>query len=174
MKLWKIILMAGILVLALSVEVQAEPTKNVKVVNEPNFNVLNNVDTTITNDATNPVPVTVQNGNGGTNEKELVEIVQLDVPHDTILPVYTVPSGKKLVITDVIVSGIGDSFMEIRRDGVVVSRVNKDRHEIYQHTYNSGIEFQENQVLSINNPNLTPEFLINWELRGYQVDVDGS
>ena len=75
----KLILMAGIImVLAFSVEVEAKGKKkdvnvvnepNVNVVNEPNVNVLNNVDVNITNDESNPVPVTVQNGNNGAAEK---------------------------------------------------------------------------------------------------------
>ena len=101
----KLILMAGIImVLAFSVEAEAQGvTKDVNVVNEPNVNVLNNVDVNITNDENNPVPVVVQNGNNGAAEKELVEFVQLDVPPDTTIDIFTVPAGKKLVITDVIV-----------------------------------------------------------------------
>ena len=105
----KLILMAGIImVLAVSVTVAAQGiTKDVNVINEPNVNVLNNVETTITNDGTNPVPVTVQNG---VAEKELVEIVELDVANattaGTVFDVYTVGTGKRLVITDVIVTNV--------------------------------------------------------------------
>jgi len=157
--------------LAWSVEVQAEPTKDVNVVNDPNVNVLNNVDTTITNDATNPVPVTVQNGN---NEKELVEIVSLDVASATTLAVYTVPLDKQLIITDVIISSPGDGFpLEIQRDGAVISRIRLEdsANGTYDHSYVSGIQFQENEILSIRNGGGATT---NWELRGYQVDVNGS
>ena len=57
------------------------------------------------------MPVTVQNGNNGAGEKELVEIVELDVEDtaaaETVFDVYTVGTGKRLVITDVIVTKVG-------------------------------------------------------------------
>lgn len=174
-----LILMAGILVLAFSVGAEAAPTKDVNVVNEPNVNVLNNVDVNITNDETNPVPVTVQNGNNGAAEKELVEIVELDVPgNNTTLDVFTVPNGKRLVITDLIVSNnrIGSPPIpnaEILRDGSVYSRFmvasssGSGGAGVYQHSYVSGIEFTEGQIVSIRNPggqNVDPT---HWELRGY-------
>ena len=65
----KLILMAGVMVLAFSVGAAVEAKKkpkDVNVVNEPNVSVLNNVDVNVTNDETNPVPVTVQMPAAGT------------------------------------------------------------------------------------------------------------
>jgi len=165
----KLILMAGILVLAFSVGAEAAPTKDVNVVNEPNVNVLNNVDVNITNDGTNPVPVTVQNGNNGAAEKELVEIVELDVAGNTTLPVYTVAAGKRLVITDGIINGTGNPW-GIHRDGSVVSRiqVTSSARTPYNHSYVSGIEFQENVTVSVKTGTSDGT---DWELRGYLTDM---
>ena len=165
-----LILMAGIMVLAFSVGTEVEAKKkpkDVNVVNEPNVNVLNNVDVNVTNDETNPIPVTVQNGNNNGSEKELVEIVRLDVAGETtLLAVFTVLPSKRLVVTDVIISG-GDGFQEILRDGAVVSRIMVN-DGTYEHSYVSGIEFQEDAVISIT----TGPHPTNWELRGYLTDVN--
>jgi len=179
----KLILMAGIIMaLAFSVEAQGM-TKDVNVVNEPNVNVLNNVDVNITNDGTNPVPVTVQNGAA---EKELVEIVELDVEDDdnteTVFDVYTVGTGKRLVITDVIVTnltGLAMKQMRIFRDGVVVSPFSlgiagSGGTGTYDHSYVSGIEFTEGQIVGISPGPDTSGLTTNWELRGYLTDVNGS
>ena len=178
----KLILMVGIImVLAFSVDAEAKgKTKDVNVVNEPNVNVLNNVDVNITNDENNPVPVTVQNGAA---EKELVEIVELDVEDDdnteTVFDVYTVGTDKRLVITDVIVlnlSGGGLANMRILRDGVVVSNFSDEfgGGGTYNHSYVSGIEFAEGEIVGISpGPNAAGK-TTNWELRGYLTDVNGS
>ena len=179
----KLILMAGILVLAFSVGAEAAPTKDVNVVNEPNVNVLNNVDVNITNDENNPVPVTVQNGNNGAAEKELVEIVELDIEDDdnteTVFDVYTVGTDKRLVITDVIVlnsSSTSIQKMRIFRDGVVVSNFsdNSSGGGAYNHSYVSGIEFAEGEIVGISPGPSTAGVKTNWELRGYLMDVNGS
>ena len=156
--------------LALGGVAQAQAPKDVNVVNEPNVSVLNNVDVNVTNDTTNPVPVVVQNGTSTPPVKELVEIIQLDVPADNTVDVYTVPSGKQLAITDVIIRGGGTTApFQIFRDGSIVSRVSIGATvgAQYNHSYVSGIEFQENQVVSIRAPNIS-----DWELRGYQTDIN--
>lgn len=171
-----LILMAGIIMaLAFLVEAEAAPAKDVNVVNEPNVNVLNNVDVNITNDGNNPVPVTVLNGNNGAAEKELVEIIQLDVPSDTTIDIYTVPAGKKLLITDVIVHHGDSRFMEIHRNGTVVSRfrLTTTSTTTFGHSYISGIEFQEGDILSVRN-GAGGANQNGFELRGYLTDVNGS
>jgi hypothetical protein len=164
-------------------EVKAQAPKDVNVVNEPNVNVLNNVDVNVTNDTTNPVPVVIQNGNNGQVEKELVEIVRLDVQNPRLgtgqlpppIDVYTVPGGRRLVITDVIISGGSSGRHSIWRDGTIVSRVRiaptgTGGVSPYDHSYVSGIEFQENQTVSIQPP--PTSIGADFELRGYQTDMN--
>jgi len=160
--------------LSLGGEVQAQPTRDVNVVNEPNVSVLNNVDVNVTNDTTNPVPVVIQNGTSAPPVKELVEIIQLDVPGGTTLNPFTVPSGKRLLITDVIIStGGGATGLEILRDGAIVSRIqefNSGAEQIYNHSYVSGIEFKEGELLSIRTGGATGN-ITHWELRGQLTDI---
>ena len=172
----KLILMAGIImVLAFSVTVAAQgKTKDVNVVNEPNVNVLNNVDVNVTNDENNPVPVTVLNGNNGAAEKELKEFVQLDIPLDSTFGLFTVPAGKKLLITDIIVHSIAGALMQILRNGTVVSRfwIQDAGTGTFGHSYNSGIEFQDGDILGIRVGIAATDN--GFELRGYLTDVNGS
>jgi len=175
----RLILITGIMVLTFGVgdaDARKKHSVSVKVVNEPNVNVLNNVDVNVTNDETNPVPVTVQNGDNNGSEKKLVEIVALDVPPQTTLAVYTVPSGMRLVITDVLINGPGSGHpMEILRDGTIVSRQFLGGTTYFHHSYVSGIEFLENVIVSVKNgQDLGDDHESNWELRGYQTDVNGS
>lgn len=165
----KLILMAGLMALVLPIRAEAQVTKNVNVVNEPNVNILNNVDATITNDASNPVPVVVQGGTNNGQEKELVEIVRLAVLPQTTLDVFTVPPGKRLVITDVLINNISaQAFsLAILRDGNIASFIRLvDQFVPHNHSYVSGIEFLENQVVSIQGSTLGSGST-DWELRGY-------
>ena len=110
----------------------------------------------------------------GSSQPELVEIVQLDVPGGTTLNPFTVPSGKRLVITDVIIStGSGATGLEILRDGAIVSRIqefNGAAEQIYNHSYVSGIEFKEGELLSIRTGGATGN-ITHWELRGQLTDI---
>lgn len=136
--------------LLLGGEVKAEPTKDVNVVNEPNVNVLNNVDVNVTNDTINPVPVVVQNGTTSAPTKELVEIT-LDGP-STPTVVYTVPTGQRLIITDVTITlnnSPSSSDFLIQRNNVTISRPTIKNNavvtdgSVYQRSYLSGIQFNE-------------------------------
>jgi len=133
-------------------------------------------DVNVTNDTPNPVPVVIQNGTNTPQVKELVEIVVLDFNNSVFNPqppldVYTVPAGKRLVITDVIIGGTSGPHT-IFRDGTIVSRVNMAKTvPQYNHSYVSGIEFQENQIVSIQ-AQPTNQYLSDYELRGYQTDIN--
>ena len=100
----------------------------------------------------------------------------LDFVHNSAtqppLDVYTVPAGKRLVITDVIIGGTSGPYT-IFRDGTIVSRVNmRNTVPQYNHSYVSGIEFQENQIVSIQAKSDFPDNLSDYELRGYQTDIN--
>ena len=85
----------------------------------------------------------------------------------TPIDIYTVPVGKRLVITDVIISGCG-GLHSIFRDNTIVFR-----HHLsptYSHSYVSGIEFQENQIVGIRPHSLN--CTSDWELRGQQTDIN--
>jgi len=105
--------------------------------------------------------------------QEFVEIVELAVPINTTVDVFTVPNGKRLVITDVIVAFLGfENFFgaTILRDGAVVSSfsigdIGDGAVATYDHSYVSGIEFAEGAIVSIN-PGVANQ-TSNWELRGY-------
>ncbi len=103
---------------------------------------------------------------------DLTEIVVLDVNPGEVRNVYTVPLGKRVIITDVIISSnirLGNK-QDILRDGKVISRINVPNISDgnYEHSYVTGIEFTENQTLSISNGSDIGEGTsTNWELRGY-------
>ncbi len=170
-------LIAACLILGLTLggEAQADPTKDVRVVNEPNVNFLNNVDSTITNDATNPVPVTVQNGNNGVVAKELVEITAFyDRPAQTgSVSVYTVPTGKRLVITDVQVSGNESTQNGFSGCPRTIQRSANGMEAVmlfyisFSKYYVSGIEFKENETVFVKAQCTEDTF---FELRGYLMD----
>ncbi len=160
--------------LSLGGEVNAQPTKDVNVVNEPNVSVLNNVDVNVTNDETNPIPVTVQNGNNGVVAKELVEITALPDRHSQVgVSVYTVPVGKRLVITDVQVSSGEDTQNGFSRCARIIQRTANGMEALmsflttFSKQYVSGIEFKENETVFVKAPCSANTF---FELRGYLTD----
>jgi len=122
-------------------------------------------DVNVINDATNPVPVLVQNSDG--NPFELVEIAGRGQENPVTL--FTVPSGKRVIITDVIFTifpstqGTG----RIMRNGVTVAQPSSNPAIFYSHTYASGIEFVEGDtvnVVSVADSNF-------FELRGVMMDL---
>ncbi len=79
----------------------APPAKDVNVVNTPlSVDLASTANVNVVNDASSPVPVTVQNADAET--AQLVEIVGTVGSSRTTL--FTVPSGKRVIITDVVVS----------------------------------------------------------------------
>jgi len=78
-------------------------------------------------------------------QPELVEIIQLDVGQSFLPPidVYTVPTGKRLVITDVIIRSEFGKNHSIFRDGTIVSRITvpfgRTGSGVYNHSYVLGI-----------------------------------
>ena len=107
----------------------------------------------------------------GSQQPELVEIVVLDYRNNFQPPldVYTVPVDKRLVITDVIRRCGVQGKYSIFRDGTIVSRVEEG---VYQNSYVSGIEFQENQIVSIQSPPVSSGPGCDWELRGVLTDIN--
>ena len=127
-------------------QVQGDPpTRDVNVVNTP----------------TNPVPVVVQNGDADGVATELFELVVLNVTGTVNL--FTVPTDKRLLITDVIVSG-AVSNSQILRGTSVVSNIIVLSSQTYEHSYVSGIEFASGETRSIS-PGSSGQ--TNWELRGF-------
>ena len=127
---------------------------------------------TVVNGTDMPIPVVVQNG---TNiGRESVEFLLQGYDTSDMQPqsveIFTVPTGKALIITDVLVSVASGSVFkgaEIRRDGTAVSFI-QTFVGVYQHSYHSGIEFSEGQLLTIFAPTNAHT---NWELRGYLTDI---
>ncbi len=79
----------------------APPAKDVNVVNTPlSVDLATTANVNVVNDANNPVPVMVQTADAET--AQLVEIVGTVGGSTTTL--FTVPSGKRVIITDVVVS----------------------------------------------------------------------
>jgi hypothetical protein len=121
-------------------EVKAQAPKDVNVVNEPNVNVLNNVDVNVTNNVENPVPVVVQNGTSPAPVKEIVEITAERL-NNTPTVVYTVPTGKRLTITDVTIAATSNNFLGIQRNNATISKP-YPVNQVYQRSYISGIQFK--------------------------------
>jgi hypothetical protein len=65
-------------------------------------------------------------------------------------------------------------FYSIFRDGTIVSRVatGVTAAALYSNSYVSGIEFQENQIVSIQAPPVNSTSFSDWELRGFQTDIN--
>ncbi len=122
-------------------------------------------DVNVINDATNPVPVLVQNSDG--NAFELVEITGMGGSSPVTL--FTVPSGKRVIITDVIftispsVTGVG----RIMRNSVTVAQPSANPAIFYSHTYASGIEFVDGDKVNVVSV-ATDNF---FELRGVMMDL---
>jgi len=180
-----LIIIAACLTVGLSLggEVKAQPTKDVNVVNEPNVSVLNNVDVNVTNGATNPIPVTVQNGSNGAAEKDLVEIAELVSNGEGFKSVYIVPIGKQLLIKDVTISAISKNCSPaIGRPGGSQPKVIMQASlpiifadsvsplaigATFTKTYETGIKFDQEETVSLlaNCGNS-----VFFELRGYLTD----
>ena len=148
------------------------PAKDVNVVNTPDVNVVNiplpvelatTANVNVVNDEMNPVPVVVQDDDGDSAEsREFVILVTTPTPVD----LFTVPSGKRLVLTDVTVSSLLGQNAFISRSGVVVSRPFVST-TTYSHTYRTGIQFLEGDTLTVRSGNSTAFF----ELRGVMTDL---
>ena len=186
MTLSKLILMVGVMILAFAVgdaEAKKKP-KDVNVVNEPNVSVLNNVDVNVTNGATNPIPVTVQNGSNGAAEKDLVEIAELVSNGEGFKSVYIVPIGKQLLIKDVTISALSKNCSPaIGRPGGSQPKVIMQASlpvkfsafsgspvaigATFTKTYETGIKFDQEETVSLlaNCGNS-----VFFELRGYLTD----
>ena len=104
------------------------------------------------------------------------ELNQVDVP--TV--VYTVPIGKRLVLTDVTIhmralSG-SHTPLEIQRNNATVSKIPALREragagggEVYQRSYLSGIPFNAGDTVGVlGSDNIVAFF----ELRGFQTDMN--
>jgi hypothetical protein len=93
-----------------------------------------------------------------------VEIVS---PSVTVpdLPVYTVPAGHRLIITDVLTSS-NCSPRHIYRDASEVSQHRNNVGNTVNHTYQSGIEFREGQTVRAG-VDAGCGFPAFFELRGY-------
>lgn len=100
---------------------------------------------------------------------EIVEIAQNLSPDGTLVTVYEVPMNRRLVITDLIITG-----------GYCGHRLNRDRgllltlcipagttagtHATFAHTFATGIEFEAGQTLDLQNS--SPDGA-QYYLRGY-------
>ncbi len=89
---------------------------------------------------------------------ETMEFNPGDTPADTTVNLYTVPRGKRLVITDVVISNNGQPqfdprmFGSILRGDRTVMRVAILPGDTFEHTFATGIEFRAGQVLAVRNP----------------------
>ncbi len=123
----------------------------------------------ITNDDTNPVPVTVQNG--ATNDSNVIEITAAPT-NKTPTVVFTVPNGQRVVITDVVIIGGGTGggcCPAIQRNSVDIARVSTQPDRKYQQTYRSGIEFNQGDTVGVVGLNNVGE--VFFELRGVQTSL---
>ena len=96
-----------------------------------------------------------------------VGIVRLNVPpSSTPTSLYTVPPGKRLTITDIIVSPTGNNAGTVLfyRDATPVSAPAIFFTNTYEHSYVSGIIFTESQVLSVVQLVSGPVYI---EIRGF-------
>ena len=112
------------------------PAKDVNVVNTPlSVDLATTANVNIVNDEANPVPVVVQGEDGDASEP-MEFLVEVRTP--TPVDLFTVPSGKRLVITDVIVqTDTSKQKVEIQRNGVIVSQ--PSAAPIYSHTISSSV-----------------------------------
>jgi hypothetical protein len=98
-----------------------------------------------------------------------VEIVMTLSSPSPAVAVYTVPPGKQLTITDVIIAAGSGGTASIYRNGTGVSRVTLGgtATSTYEHSYVSGIVFEETQIVSIDNLGGGSGGSVHYELRGF-------
>lgn len=102
---------------------------------------------------------------GGSGGNGLVEITHESSGGPTV--VYTVPTGKRLVITDITISnGSNDNFYGIQRNNVTISKPYILVGSTYQRSYVNGIEFNEGDTVGVSAPSTNVFF----ELRGVLTD----
>ena len=105
--------------------------------------------------------------------KEAVEIVENDAGTLTSKTVYTVPAGKRLVITDVAISNANANVVtsqRIARNGDFVTTLFVVGAEsTLTHTFATGIEFAAGDEVRVRNGQLSGE--THFYLRGYLVEA---
>ena len=121
--------------------------------------------------------VVVQNGTSSAPVKELVEITA-ETSDATPTVVYTVPTGKRLIINDINLSTNGKGFISIQRNTETISKTylglsfsnpqGRFTDPNYQRSYLSGIQFNESDTVGVVG-SLSVTF---FELRGYQTAMN--
>jgi len=91
----------------------------------------------------------------GVSDKTPFVSVENDVPALTSRTVFTVPTGQRLVITDVIISNptsSGSCCAEILRNGsLATSLISIPAESSFQHTFGTEIEFTAGQTVGVQN-----------------------
>ncbi len=138
------------------------PAKDVNVVNTPlSVNLATTANVNIVNDANNPVPVTVQNGaNDDGQPFEFSGNVQNSsgtVP-SCITPtdLFTVPTGERFIVTDVVVSSISltvipQIIVDITRDQASIFPIQllSSGSSLFSHAFQTGLAFEEGETLRV-------------------------
>ncbi len=106
--------------------------------------------------------------NGGSDDPTLIEITAEPTTTAPVV-VFTVPNGKRVVITDIVITaGAGTGTVAIQRNGVNIVQANMVSPERrYQQTYRSGIEFNQGDTVGV--ARFNGAF---YELRGFQTDLE--
>jgi hypothetical protein len=91
----------------------------------------------------------------GMSDKSPFVSVENDVPPLTARIVFTVPTGQRLIITDVVISNptsTGSCCAEIlRNDDFATSLISIPAGSSFQHTFGTGIEFIAGQTVGVRN-----------------------
>lgn len=100
---------------------------------------------------------------------EVVELIENLVDNLTSVSVYTVPAGRRLVITDILISNGNSSSVVAQyllRDGAAATiYITVPARSTFSHTFATGIEFQAGEVVSVRNGQSSGK--TDFYLRGY-------
>jgi hypothetical protein len=100
---------------------------------------------------------------------EIVEIIMDGVLPGTTVVVFTVPPGKRLLVTDLLLSTRGGScgFAILRNTAPATSTLCSHDRGTFSHSFLTAIEFVSGDTVSVRNDNVEGASFSNWYLRGY-------
>jgi hypothetical protein len=101
--------------------------------------------------------------------KEVVELIQTQLANLNEVGVFTVPVGRRLVITDVLIAnsnGTAANFQRILRNNTdTIGFVSVQAGDTFEHTFGTGIEFAAGDIVVVRNGGSAGP--IDFLLRGY-------
>ncbi|MCZ6622846.1 MAG: hypothetical protein O7B35_01205 [Deltaproteobacteria bacterium] len=111
-----------------------------------------------------PLPVEVQ-----ARTLDIVEIIEDNVPRETVVNVFTVPANRRLIISDLIISSAGSDARDIRilRDGLPApSLITVSSTSAFTHTFATGIHFVAGEIVAVSHGS-TGAAPVHFYLRGF-------